>query len=142
MPGLAAMLGVETKDVVLISENTGGGFGSKIGAYPIIGLPGYFSKKIGRPVQLRITREQEYYMGSARVGFQGWIKMGFAEDGRATAADVFIVEDIGPNATGGDASSAGGAISLVYDPEAMRFRGLPILRSGERRVGEEGRTWW
>jgi CO/xanthine dehydrogenase Mo-binding subunit len=27
MPGLAAMLGVELKDVVLISENTGGGFG-------------------------------------------------------------------------------------------------------------------
>ena len=82
MPGLARLLGVETKDVVLISENTGGGFGSKIGAYPIAALPGYFSKKIGRPVQLRVTREQEYYMGSARVGFQGWIKMGFGETAR------------------------------------------------------------
>lgn len=138
MPGLARMLGVETKDVVLISENTGGGFGSKIGAYPIAGLPGYFSKKIGRPVQLRVTREQEYYMGSARVGFQGWIKMGFAADGRATAADVFIVEDIGPNATGGDASSAGGAVSLVYDPEAMRFRGLPVLTNTTPRGAQRG----
>ncbi len=127
MPGLARLLGVETKDVVLISENTGGGFGSKIGAYPIAALPGYFSKKIGRPVQLRVTREQEYYMGSARVGFQGWIRMGFGADGKATATDVFIVEDIGANATGGDASSAGGAISMVYDPSAMRFRGLPVL---------------
>lgn len=138
MPGLAAMLGIETKDLVLISENTGGGFGSKIGAYPIVGLPGYFSKKIGRPVQLRVTREQEYYMGSARVGFQGWIKMGFAENGRATATDVFIVEDIGPNATGGDASSAGGAISLVYDPEAMRFRGLPVLTNTTPRGAQRG----
>jgi CO/xanthine dehydrogenase Mo-binding subunit len=138
MPGLAAMLGIETKDLVLISENTGGGFGSKIGAYPIVALPGYFSKKIGRPVQLRVTREQEYYMGSARVGFQGWIRMGFAENGRATAADVFIVEDIGPNATGGDASSAGGAISLVYDPAAMRFRGLPVLTNTTPRGAQRG----
>jgi CO/xanthine dehydrogenase Mo-binding subunit len=59
MPGLARLLGVEMDKVVLISENTGGGFGSKIGAYPIVALPGYFSKKLGRPVQLRITREQE-----------------------------------------------------------------------------------
>ena len=138
MPGLASLLGVETKDVVLISENTGGGFGSKIGAYPMAALPGYFSKKLGRPVQLRITREQEYYIGSARVGFQGWIKMGFAANGRITAADVFIVEDIGANATGGDGSSAGGAISMVYDPEAMRFRGLPILTNTTPRGAQRG----
>ena len=138
MPGLARMLGVEIKDVVLISENTGGGFGSKIGAYPIAALPGYFSKKIGRPVQLRVTREQEYYMGSARVGFQGWLKMGFAADGRATAADLFIIEDIGANATGGDASSAGGAISLVYDPASMRFRGLPVLTNTTPRGAQRG----
>ena len=138
VPGLARMLGIETKDLVLISENTGGGFGSKIGAYPIAALPGYFSKKIGRPVQLRVTGEQEYYMGSARVGFQGWIRMGFGEDGKATATDVFIIEDIGSNATGGDASSAGGAISMVYDPDAMRFRGLPVLTNTTPRGAQRG----
>ncbi len=138
MPGLARLLGVEMDKVVLISENTGGGFGSKIGAYPIAALPGYFSKKLGRPVQLRITREQEYYIGSARVGFQGWIKMGFARDGQVTAADIFIIEDIGPNATGGDGSSAGGAVSLVYDPQAMRFRGLPVLTNTTPRGAQRG----
>ena len=138
MPGLARLLGVETKDVVLISENTGGGFGSKIGAYPLAALPGYFSRKIGRPVQLRVTREQEYYMGSARVGFQGWLRMGFGADGKATAADLFIIEDIGSNATGGDASSAGGAISMVYDPDAMRFRGLPVLTNTTPRGAQRG----
>lgn len=138
LPGLAALLGVETGDVVLVSENTGGGFGSKIGAYPMAALPGWFSKKLGRPVQLRITREQEYYIGSARVGFQGWIKMGFAADGRVTAADVFIVEDIGANASGGDGSSAGGAISMVYDPPAMRFRGLPVLTNTTPRGAQRG----
>ena len=89
-------------------------------------------------MQLRITRAQEYYVGSARVGFQGWIKIGFAADGRITASDVFIVEDIGANATGGDASSAGGAISLVYHPDAMRFRGLPVLTNTTPRGAQRG----
>ncbi|MGB5739866.1 MAG: molybdopterin cofactor-binding domain-containing protein, partial [Woeseia sp.] len=126
------------ENVVLVSEHTGGGFGSKIGAYPMAALPGWFSKKIGRPVQLRITREQEYYVGSARVGFQGWMKVGFAADGRMVAADMFIVEDIGPNATGGDGSSAAGAVSLVYDPLAMRFRGLPVLTNTTPRGAQRG----
>ena len=139
MPGLARLLGVEQpRTSCLISENTGGGFGSKIGAYPMAALPGWFSKKIGRPVQLRITREQEYYIGSARVGFQGWVKMGFAANGSVTAADVFIVEDIGANASGGDASSAAGAISMVYDPDAMRFRGLPVLTNTTPRGAQRG----
>jgi CO/xanthine dehydrogenase Mo-binding subunit len=138
MPGLARLLEDELDKVVLVSEHTGGGFGSKIGAYPMAALPGWFSKKIGRPVQLRITREQEYYVGSARVGFQGWIKMGFAANGKVTAADVFIVEDIGPNATGGDGSSGAGAISLVYDPESMRFRGLPVLTNTTPRGAQRG----
>jgi len=138
IPGLASMLEVEQKNVVLVSENTGGGFGSKISAYPVMALPAWFAKKIGRPVQLRITREQEYYVGSARVGFQGWIKVGFAANGRVTATDLFIVEDLGPNATGGDGSSAGGAVSIVYDPEAMRYRGVPVLTNTTPRGAQRG----
>src|SRR5690606_26601589 len=138
IPGLASLLEVEQKNVVLVSENTGGGFGSKIGAYPMMALPAWFSKKLKRPVQLRITREQEYYVGSARVGFQGWIKVGFAANGRVTATDLFIVEDLGPNATGGDGSSAGGAVSIVYDPEAMRYRGVPVLTNTTPRGAQRG----
>ncbi len=138
MPGLARLLEVDIADVVLVSENTGGGFGSKIGAYPMAALPGWFSKKIGRPVQLRITREQEYYVGSARVGFQGWLKVGFGADGRMLAADMYVVEDIGPNSAGGDGSSAAGAVSLVYDPLAMRFRGLPVLTNTTPRGAQRG----
>ena len=33
----------------------------------------------------------------------------------------------GPNSGGGDYNSAGSAMSLVYTPPAMRFRGLPVL---------------
>jgi xanthine dehydrogenase molybdenum-binding subunit len=138
IPDLAEMLGVEQEKVVLISEHTGGGFGSKVSAYGSMVVPAYLSKKLGRPVQLRISGEEEYYIGSARIGFQGWIKVGVANDGRVTAVDLFIVEDIGPNATGGNASAAGGAVSIVFDPDAMRMRGVPVLTNTTPRGAQRG----
>ncbi|HEX6261144.1 MAG TPA: molybdopterin cofactor-binding domain-containing protein, partial [Woeseiaceae bacterium] len=68
----------------------------------------------------------------------GWIKVGFAPNGRVTATDLFIVEDLGPNATGGDGSSAGGAVSIVYDPESMRYRGVPVLTNTTPRGAQRG----
>ena len=138
VPFLAKMLGIEQADLVFVAEYCGGGFGSKIGAYPVLAIPGYFSKKIGRPVMLRITREEEYYVGSARVGFQGWIKAGFTEQGKVSAVDLYIVQDLGPKATGGDASSAGGAVSILYQPDAMRLRDVPVLTNTTPRGAQRG----
>ncbi len=138
VPFLARMLGIEQKDLVYIAEYCGGGFGSKIAAYPVLALPGYFSRKIGRPVMLRITREEEYYVGSARVGFQGWIKAGFTKTGRVSAVDLYIVQDLGPKQAGGDASSAGGAVSILYQPDAMRLRDVPVLTNTTPRGPQRG----
>ncbi|MEM8766287.1 MAG: xanthine dehydrogenase family protein molybdopterin-binding subunit [Pseudomonadota bacterium] len=138
VPFLARMLGIEQKDLVFIAEYCGGGFGSKISAYPVLALPGYFSRKIGRPVMLRITREEEYYVGSARVGFQGWIKAGFTKTGRVSAVDLYIVQDLGPKQAGGDASSAGGAVSILYQPDAMRLRDVPVLTNTTPRGPQRG----
>jgi CO/xanthine dehydrogenase Mo-binding subunit len=138
MPWLAALLGIEQKDLVFIAEYCGGGFGSKIAAYPILALPGYFSKKLNRPVMLRITREEEYYIGSARVGFQGWIKAGFKADGSVSAVDLYIVQDIGSKRAGGDASSAGGAISILYQPDAVRLRDVPVFTNTTPRGAQRG----
>ncbi len=138
VPFLARMLGIEQENLVYIAEYCGGGFGSKIAAYPVLGLPGYFSKKLARPVMLRITREEEYYIGSARVGFQGWIKAGFREDGTVSAVDLYIVQDLGPRRTGGDASSAGGAISILYQPSAMRLRDVPVFTNTTPRGAQRG----
>ena len=138
IPYLAKMLGIEQKDLVYVSEYCGGGFGSKIAAYPVLAIPGHFSRKIGRPVMLRISREEEYYLGSARVGFQGWVKAGFTAEGRVSAVDLYIVQDLGPNQAGGDASSAGGAVSILYQPEAMRLRDVPVLTNTTPRGAQRG----
>ena len=127
IPGLAGILGIDAADVVFISEYCGGGFGSKGGAYAIMALPAYMSKKIGRPVMHRVSREQEYFWGSARAGFQGRIKMGFGDNGKVVATDLYIVQQNGPKTGFPDYASAADAVSLVYQPEAMRFRGIPVL---------------
>ncbi|MXY06267.1 MAG: xanthine dehydrogenase family protein molybdopterin-binding subunit, partial [Gammaproteobacteria bacterium] len=138
IPFLAPMVGVAPENLVYVSEYCGGGFGSKIFPYPIMALPAHFAKKLGRPVMLRITREEEYYIGSARVGFQGWIKAGFAADGRVSAVDLYIVQDLGPKRAGGDASSAGGAVSILYQPEALRLRSVPVLTNTTPRGAQRG----
>ena len=127
VPGLAALLQIEPEDLVYIAEFCGGGFGSKYGAYPIMALPAYMARKTDRPVLMRISRAEENFIGSSRPAFQGRLKIGFQPDGRITAADLYIVQNTGPHSGEGDYNSAGDAMSLVYTPPAMRFRGVPVL---------------
>jgi CO/xanthine dehydrogenase Mo-binding subunit len=138
VPTVARFIGVEPAELVFIAEYCGGGFGSKGGAYPIVAVPALMSKKIGRPVMMRISRHEEFYIGSARPGFQGRIKMGFAADGRVTAVDLYIVQENGPNTGFNDWMSAAEAVSLVYTPPAMRFRGVPVLTNTPPRGPQRG----
>ena len=127
IPPLAALLQIEPEDLVYVSEFCGGGFGSKASAYPIMALPAYMARKTDRPVLMRISRAEENFIGVCRPAFQGRLKIGFQPDGRITAADLYIVQNNGPNSGGGDYNSAGDAMSLVYTPPAMRFRGIPVF---------------
>ena len=138
VPGLANYIGIPPEDLVFIAEYCGGGFGSKGGAYPTMSIPAHMAKKTGRPVMMRISRAEEYFLGSARCGFQGRIRIGFRADGRVTAADLYIVQENGPNTGFGDMGSAAGAVSLVYTPLAMRFRGIAVHTNTPPRSAQRG----
>ena len=117
----------QAEELVLISEYTGGGFGSKIPGAQTMAIPALMSKKLnGRPVMMRISREEETYIGRTRPGYQGWIKMGFKKDGRVTAIDAFIVEDSGPYRRQGDHATSANIASLLYQAPNMRFRGISV----------------
>src|SRR5438094_985326 len=137
---LAGWLGIDASKIVLISEYTGGGFGSKgAGAVSMV-IPALLSKKTGAPVMMRISREEEHYIGRARTGMVGRARAGFAKDGRITALDLFIVEDNGAYGPMGDHRSAANAASLIWQPLAMRWRGLAVItntppRSQQRSPG-------
>src|SRR5262249_14238368 len=65
--------------------------------------------------------------GGGRPGSQGRLKLGFAADGKILAADLYIVQETGPHQGAGDFRSAGNCLSILYQPEAMRYRGVPVL---------------
>lgn len=126
LPSIARMAGVEVDDLVYIAEYCGGGFGSKIGGYPLMGIAIQMARKAGRPVMLRVNRAEEVMLGSSRPAFQGRIRMGFSAEGRLTATDLYVVQQNGPYRGGGDLGSAAAAVTLLYQPVAMRYRGIAV----------------
>ena len=137
---LATWLGIDRSQVVVISAYTGGGFGSKGFGAVSMAIPALLAKKANAPVMMRISREEEQYIGRARCGLQGRVKAGFAKDGRILAVDMFVVHDNGPYGPLGDHRSAGTAVSLTCQPKAMRWRGVSVFtntpaRSQQRSPG-------
>jgi CO/xanthine dehydrogenase Mo-binding subunit len=123
---------------VYVSETRGGGIGSKASAYPIMAVPAYMSKKIGRPVLMRMSRADEYFMGYARAGFQGRIRMGFDASGRVTAVDLYVVQENGPTTGFPDWPAAGDTVSILYQPAAMRFRAVNVATNTPPRSAQRG----
>ena len=138
MPTLGKLIGVGAEDLVYIGEYCGGGFGSKGDAYPAMAIPAHLSKKTGKPVMFRVTRAEEYYIGMARHGFQGRLKLGFRADGRISAVDMYIVQENGAYAGFWDFQSAGDAMSIVYAPPAMRWRAIPVFTNTVPRRAQRG----
>ena len=124
---LSQWLGIPASDIVLVSEYTGGGFGSKGGGPISMTIPAVLSKKVNAPVMMRISREEEHYIGRVRTNMTGRVKIGFRKDGRITAMDLFIVQDNGSYGRWNDYAGAGNAASLMYQPLAMRWRGVSVF---------------
>ena len=124
---VARWVGIKPEEVVIISEYTGGGFGSKGSGTVFVVVPALLAKKTGAPVMMRITREQEQYIGRARPALHSRVKIGFRKDGRITAIDGLAIVENGPYDVVGDARSAGDHISLSYQPMAMRWRSVSVL---------------
>jgi CO/xanthine dehydrogenase Mo-binding subunit len=124
---VARWLHLDQKDIVLISAYTGGGFGSKATGTISAIIPALLSKKLNAPVMMRIDRETEHYIGGARPAMHGRLKVGFAKDGRITAIDMFVVNENGPYEPVGDTAQSGRQVSLLFQPPAMRWRGVSVL---------------
>jgi len=127
VPAIARWLNMDPSNVVLVSEYTGGGFGSKGTAAISLIIPALLSKKCNAPVMMRITREEEHFIGRARPSLTGRMKVGFSKEGRILAVDMFSIINNGPYDAVGDAPTSGRIVSLLYQPQAMRFRGLTML---------------
>lgn len=136
VPAIARWLNMDAEKVVLISEYTGGGFGSKITGGISMIIPALLARKTNAPVMMRISREEETFIGRARPSFQGRMKVGFSREGRIAALDMFVICDNGPYEAVGDAPSSGRIVSLLYQPQAMRWRGVTVLTNTPPRSAQ------
>jgi xanthine dehydrogenase molybdenum-binding subunit len=136
VPAIARWLNIDRSKVVLISEYTGGGFGSKITGGISLVVPALLSKKTNAPVMMRISREEETFIGRARPSLMGRMKIGFSKEGRIQALDMFVIANNGPYDAVGDVPSSGRIVSLLYQPVAMRWRGATILTNTPPRSAQ------
>src|SRR5271168_1877182 len=136
VPAIARWLNIDPGNVVLISEYTGGGFGSKITGGVTLVIPALLSKKVNAPVMMRISREEETFIGRARPSLMGRMKVGFSKEGRVIALDMFVISNNGPYDANGDVPSSGRIVSLLYQCEAMRWRGATILTNTPPRSAQ------
>src|SRR5277367_6872394 len=136
VPAIARWLNVDPGKVVFISEYTGGGFGSKITGGVTLVVPALLSKKVNAPVMMRISREEETFIGRARPSLMGRMKVGFSKEGRVIALDMFVISNNGPYDANGDVPSSGRIVSLLYQCEAMRWRGATILTNTPPRSAQ------
>ena len=81
---VARTFGLVDKNVRVIAENVGGGFGSGLRSWPHVAAACIAAKKINRPVKLVLTRPQMFSMVGYRP--QSWQKVGIGAD----AAGNFI----------------------------------------------------
>jgi CO/xanthine dehydrogenase Mo-binding subunit len=75
--------------IVFISEYTGGGFGSKITGALTLVIPALLSRKLNAPVMMRVSREEEHFIGRARPGIRGarrWVLRRTAASRRSTCS--------------------------------------------------------
>ena len=73
---VARWVGIDPANVVIISEYTGGGFGSKGSSSVFTAVAALLSKKANAPVMMRITRDDEHHIGRARPAMHSRVKVG------------------------------------------------------------------
>jgi len=84
---IAKTLGISPSDMRVIAPYVGGGFGCKAGVSMEALAVAIASKVKGRPVKLRLTREEEFFTAFVRQGLVAHFKMGCDEAGRLLAME-------------------------------------------------------
>lgn len=84
---IAQSLGITQSDMRVISPAVGGGFGGKAGVSMESLAVAIAMKVKGRPVKLRLTREEEFYTAFVRQGLVAHFKMGCDANGKFVAME-------------------------------------------------------
>jgi xanthine dehydrogenase YagR molybdenum-binding subunit len=89
---IANVLGLEPRQVRVISPHVGGGFGSKGSPRPHVVLAALCALVAGRPVKLAVTRQQMFDITGYRTPTIQRVRLGSDRDGRLIAIGHDVVE--------------------------------------------------
>ena len=93
---VARVLGIPNNQVVVTCLRMGGGFGGKESqANPFTAVAAIAAHKTGRPVRIKLNRQQDMTMTGKRHGFLGQYTVGFTPEGKITALEVDLYADGG-----------------------------------------------
>jgi carbon-monoxide dehydrogenase large subunit len=84
---IAQSLGMSQSEIRVVSPFVGGGFGGKAGVSMEALAVVLATKTKGRPVKLRLTREEEFYTAFVRQGLVAHFRMGCDASGRLLAME-------------------------------------------------------
>ena len=97
---VAGVLGIATKDVVVIQSPTGGAFGGKEDIpSELAARATVAAMHLQRPVKMIYNRHDDVQLTSKRHPFQMHYKVGVSEDGKLLAAEIKLEESSGAYAT-------------------------------------------
>ena len=137
VPAIARWLDIDPVKVVLISEYTGGGFGSKITGGITLIIPALLAKKTNAPVMMRISREEETLTSGAR-GPACWAgrksaspRMGASRPWTCLSSAATV-----PTTRWATPLPPGRTVSLLYQPPAMRWSGVSVLTNTPPRSAQ------
>ena len=93
---VAHVLGLASHEVTVQCLRMGGGFGGKeMQPHGFAAIAALGARLTGRPVRLRLSRQQDMTMSGKRHGFAAQWRVGFDDDGRLLALDATLTSDGG-----------------------------------------------
>jgi xanthine dehydrogenase YagR molybdenum-binding subunit len=115
---IAAVLGLETDQVRVVSPHVGGGFGSKGTTRPHAILAAVAARAVDRPVKVALTRQQMFALTGHRTPTIQHMELGATADGRLTALAHDVIEHTAARTEFAEQTAA--CTRVMYGTRAMR----------------------
>ncbi|MGI9425457.1 MAG: xanthine dehydrogenase family protein molybdopterin-binding subunit [Hyphomicrobiaceae bacterium] len=119
------LTGTPRSDVRAIPAEIGGGFGGKTIVY-LEPLALVLSRKSGRPVKMRMSREEVFRASGPTSGSSSTVKIGATKDGKITAVDATFCLQAGAF-PGSPTRGAAGCSFAPYDIENIKVTGIDVV---------------
>ena len=121
----ASVLGVSQGTIKVTAAEYGGGFGGKTVIY-LEPIAVRLSQRAGRPVKLVMDRDEVFRATGPTSGTRIKVKMGVSNDGKITAAEVWMAFEAGAYA-GSPVGAAGMTVIAAYDIPHFLVEGYDVV---------------